>query len=121
MTFFDSSSPGTLEGLSGMLDRAANLENGTTKILNNAGEGGVTKLWVSHGTADHVCNYDGTKKWFDSINVDAKEFKAYEGWYHKRKCAVPLHHHDLLLINQQSTLNPAKTKRSLLMMWLPGY
>ncbi|KAF2837974.1 alpha/beta-hydrolase [Patellaria atrata CBS 101060] len=74
---------GTLEGLAGMLDRAADLENGKVKISEGAGEGGITRLWVGHGTEDKVCSYGAAKEFFDTVTVKDKEFKTYPGWYHK--------------------------------------
>ncbi|OCK87988.1 alpha/beta-hydrolase [Cenococcum geophilum 1.58] len=74
---------GTLEGLSGMLDRAAGLSSGQIKVGNSAGEGGVTKIWISHGTADQVCSFDASKKLANQLTAEDKEFKSYDGWYHK--------------------------------------
>lgn len=74
---------GTLEGLSGMLDRAAGLAGGKIKVGDQAGEGSVTKIWISHGTADGVCSFDASKKLVEQLVAEDKEFKAYDGWYHK--------------------------------------
>lgn len=78
---------GTLEGLAAMLDRAADLENGKVKIGNDAGEGGKTRIWISHGTEDMVCDFHATKKVYESLDpsIEDKEFKVYEGWYHMRE------------------------------------
>ena len=73
---------GTLEGLAGMLDRAASLEEGKVVVTEGVGEGGKTRLWAGHGTADAVCSYDACKMWFESTKVDDKEMQVYEGWYH---------------------------------------
>jgi len=80
---------GTLEGLAGMLDRAAKLEGGEVKIGKEAGEGGRTREWVGHGTEDGVCDFGGTRAWFErevggteTEGVDG-EFRGYEGWRHK--------------------------------------
>ncbi len=81
---------GTLEGLTGLLDRSADLSSGRVNVADSVGEDGKTRLWVSHGTADGVCSFEGTKKWFEAAPVTDKEFKAYEGWYHKRKLALPI-------------------------------
>lgn len=77
---------GTLEGLAGMLDRAAALESGKVAIPNDAGEGGRTRLWVSHGTDDKVCDFNATKQLYERLDgsID-KECKWYDGWYHQRK------------------------------------
>lgn len=74
---------GTLEGLAGMLDRTAKIGGGSVIIPEGAGEGGKTRIWLSHGTGDRICSFDASKRWFDSLNVDDKELKAYDGWYHK--------------------------------------
>ncbi|OCL14412.1 alpha/beta-hydrolase [Glonium stellatum] len=74
---------GTLEGLAGMLDRAAGLTSGKIKVGKSAGEGDVTRIWISHGTVDKVCSFDASKKLADQLAAEDKEFKAYDGWYHK--------------------------------------
>lgn len=74
---------GTLEGLAGMLDRAGTLERGEVRLLEGAGEGGRTRVWVGHGTEDGVTEFGPVKKIFEEWKVQDKEFKAYEGWYHK--------------------------------------
>ena len=74
---------GTLEGLAGMLDRAAELEDGKVVLKNDRGEGDRTRLWVSHGTADGVCDYNACRKWYEGVKVADKEMQVYEGWYHK--------------------------------------
>jgi acylglycerol lipase len=75
---------GTLEGLAGMLDRASGLESGKIRVAKDAGEGGKTRILLSHGTADGVCEYRATVKVFEQLDaVDDKELKLYEGWYHQ--------------------------------------
>lgn len=74
---------GTLEGLAGMLDRAADIEEGRIIVKEGAGEGGKTRMWVGHGTADEICAYDACKNWYESVKVEDKQMRAYEGWYHK--------------------------------------
>jgi acylglycerol lipase len=76
---------GTLEGLAGMLDRAAALESGKIKVPKDAGEGGKTRIWLSHGTEDKVCEYNATVNMFKGLDsvVEDKELKLYDGWYHK--------------------------------------
>ncbi|KAF1991897.1 alpha/beta-hydrolase [Aulographum hederae CBS 113979] len=76
---------GTLEGLAGMIARARGLEGGEILVGDKAGEGERTRLWVGHGTGDLICDYEGTKRWFDKLGegIEDKEFKSYEGWYHK--------------------------------------
>ncbi|KAF2093655.1 alpha/beta-hydrolase [Rhizodiscina lignyota] len=75
---------GTLEGLAGMLDRAADLESGKVKVGKDAGEGGKTRIWISHGTQDKVCSFEATKNLYESLDpaIEDKEFKVYDGWYH---------------------------------------
>ena len=80
---------GTLEGLAGMLDRAGTLERGEVRLLEGAGEGGRTRVWVGHGTADGVTEFEPVKKMFDDWKVQDKELKAYEGWFHKCELRVP--------------------------------
>lgn len=77
---------GTLEGLAGMLDRAADLESGKISIPNDVGEGGKTRLWISHGTADGVCDFNATKQLYERLDdsFGDKEFRIYDGWYHQR-------------------------------------
>lgn len=74
---------GTLEGLAGMLDRAAELEEGRVILRDGVGEGGKTRLWVGHGSADAVCGYEACRKWYENAIIKDKEMRVYEGWYHK--------------------------------------
>ena len=70
---------GTLEGLSGMLERSAALQNGKAKLNK-----GVESIWLGHGTEDKGTSYDASKKWFEEqTQVKDKEFKTYDGWYHQ--------------------------------------
>ena len=73
----------TLETLAAMTQRSTDLEEGRTVIKEGLGEGGKTRFWVGHGTADGACDFDATRKWFESVKVEDKEFRIYEGWYHK--------------------------------------
>lgn len=79
---------GTLEGLAGMLDRAGALEKGDVVVREGAGEGGKTRIWISHGTKDEVCDFEATKKLYEKLEVEDKECKWYDGWYHKRKLFI---------------------------------
>ncbi|KAF2756495.1 lysophospholipase-like protein [Pseudovirgaria hyperparasitica] len=76
---------GTLEGLAGMFERADLLESGKLRISEGRGQGGRTRMWVSHGTGDRVCSFDATKKFCDREKKDIEdfEFKVYDGWYHQ--------------------------------------
>ena len=69
---------GTLEGLSGMLDRADELNRGLVTIREG-------RVWVGHGSEDRVCSFDAARGWFERLGVQDKDFKTYEGWYHKRE------------------------------------
>ncbi|KAK5111122.1 hypothetical protein LTR62_005321 [Meristemomyces frigidus] len=73
---------GTLEGLAGLLDRAAELQTGKCVVVDGVGEGGKTRLWVAHGTADQICDYETCRRWYDGLQIEDKEMRVYEGWYH---------------------------------------
>ena len=72
---------GTLEGLAGMLQRAEELERDAVTIT----EDDDLQIWVGHGTGDKVCSFDATQKFMDRLQVKHKEFKIYDGWFHKRR------------------------------------
>jgi acylglycerol lipase len=55
---------GTLQGLAGMLDRAAMLEDG-------------------HGTTDGICDFEATKRMFERVKAEDRELRVYEGWFHQ--------------------------------------
>lgn len=74
---------GTLQGLAGMLDRTANLAAGKVNIGDDAGEGGVTRVWLGHGDKDGITNYQATKTLAERLPVKDKEFKTYAGCYHR--------------------------------------
>ena len=74
---------GTLEGLTGMLDRGNALAEGRVVIQPDRYEDGETRLWVGHGTADGVVDYDAVKRWFDGLQVGDKQMVTYDGWYHQ--------------------------------------
>lgn len=74
---------GTLEGLAGMLDRAAELEGDKVVVKEGVGEGGKTRLWVGFGTGDRVLSEVACRAWFERTKVEDKEYRVYEGWYHK--------------------------------------
>ncbi|KAM3070431.1 hypothetical protein ACMFMG_010256 [Clarireedia jacksonii] len=77
---------GTLEGLAGMLDRTAALNEGKAKLND-----GVKSLWLGHGTEDKGTSFEASEKWFQeqTANVPDKEFKKYEGWYHQLHADTP--------------------------------
>jgi len=80
---------GTLEGLAGNLDRANGLNDGKIPIPSHASEvynndGGRTKIFLSHGTGDGICDYHGTEGVYKRLDaVDDKVLKLYDGWYHR--------------------------------------
>ena len=74
---------GTLLGMAAMLDRGEGLISGRLKLHNTRNEGGKTRLWIGHGTADAVVDFGVVKAWFEAARVDDKTMVAYEGWYHK--------------------------------------
>jgi acylglycerol lipase len=74
---------GTLEGLSGMLDRTGELAAGKVKIPDDAGEGGVTRIWIGHGDADGITDFGASKRLAEALEVKDKEFRAYAGCYHR--------------------------------------
>jgi len=80
---------GTLEGLAAMLDRTAQLSSGKIIIPDDAGEGGVTRIWIAHGDADGITDYSATKRLVDNLKVKDKEFKSYAGYYHRCKESCP--------------------------------
>lgn len=68
----------TLECLAALLDRTAELEDGRAVIRDTAEE--KRSLWVGIGTADQIVSYDACQKWFARLEIEDKEFHAYEGW-----------------------------------------
>lgn len=74
---------GTLEGLAGLLDRTNALSSGKVVIPDNAGEGGVTRIWIAHGEQDGITSYPASKRLFSALQVKDKEFKSYAGCYHR--------------------------------------
>lgn len=77
---------GTLQGMAGLLDRAADLSAGKRTV-----DEGVKSLWLAHGTGDLSVSYEASKKWFDAHtkNVPDREFKTYEGWSHQLHADMP--------------------------------
>ncbi|KAB5545648.1 Alpha/Beta hydrolase protein [Coniochaeta sp. 2T2.1] len=72
---------GTIEGMSGMLDRSAELHSGKARPDGKK----VKALWVSHGTEDKATSYVATKRWFENCtgDVEDREGRWYEGAYHQ--------------------------------------
>ena len=73
----------TLESLASMLARSGDLDEGRVVLQEGLGDGGKTRVWIGHGTADLLCSYDAARGWYDRIGVEDKEFRSYEGWKHK--------------------------------------
>ena len=69
---------GTLEGLAGMLQRASELDSGL--VMPTEG-----RYWIGHGDADRITSYVSSKRLFERLGVEDKEFRTYDGCYHKRK------------------------------------
>jgi hypothetical protein len=110
---------GTLEGLAGNLDRAAGLDSGSVRVPADAGEGAKTRIWLSHGTDDGVCDYRGTQKVYDRLDgVDDKALKLYDEWYHKRKNAA---NYGGLLIRLQYTRSRPQTRKRMPRTFPIGY
>ena len=75
---------GTLEGLAAMLDRAAGLDSGAIAVPADAGEGGKTRVWISHGTEDGVCDFKGSERIYKRWeHIEDKELVELTGWLHK--------------------------------------
>lgn len=79
---------GTLEGLAGMLDRASELEEGKVVVKEGQGEGGKTRLWVGFGTGDEILSEDVCSRWFEKTRIEDKQYRKYEGWFHKLHAEV---------------------------------
>ena len=79
---------GTLEGLAGLLDRTADLANGKIRVGDAAGEGGVTRIWIGHGSKDGITDFEASKRLAERLTAEDKEFKSYEGHYHRRKSGI---------------------------------
>lgn len=78
---------GTLEGIAGMLDRAAATNEPGRSVMTDSiptGAGETRRIWVCHGTEDRICDFLGTQRWtLEDCKVQDKEFKVYEGWLHR--------------------------------------
>ena len=74
---------GTLEGLAGCLARAAELHHGAVVFQEGGGDGERCRIWLAHGTADRVTSFKASEKFMERLTIRDKEFKVYDGWYHK--------------------------------------
>lgn len=112
---------GTLEGLAGMLNRAAELDRGEIQLKDGEGE---CRIWLAHGNLDHVTSFDASQRFMQKLEVRDKEFKVYDGWYHKCKFRYLLLNRSLILsslIISQYMLSLEKTKQFLQMTWRTGF
>jgi acylglycerol lipase len=76
---------GTLEILSSMMDRAANIDSGAYKLSKD-----VTSLVLYHGTGDQVTSFDASKRWIErQEDIPDITFKPFEGWSHGLHCDLP--------------------------------
>jgi acylglycerol lipase len=85
---------GTLEGLSGMLQRAADLSTigndqtvkgiGLKTVIGSEKQGSASiPVWLGHGTEDRVTSCRASQKIFEKLDVEDKTIKLYKGAYHK--------------------------------------
>ncbi|KAK0635271.1 Alpha/Beta hydrolase protein [Bombardia bombarda] len=72
---------GTLEGISGMLDRTNALSSGAVRPRGDA----VRSVWIGHGTEDKATSFEVSKRYFEEFlgKVEDRGFKVYEGWFHQ--------------------------------------
>ena len=73
----------TLEALAALTQRTPDLDEGRIVIKEGLGEGGKTRIWIGHGTVDEACSFEASKRFYESLKVHDKEFRTYDGWYHK--------------------------------------
>ena len=75
---------GTLEGLTGCFERAEQLSSGLAMPVDKAlGKQSPASVLLAHGTADAVTSFSASKNFMDKLQVKDKEFRSYDGWYHK--------------------------------------
>ncbi|KAF3903781.1 hypothetical protein ABW20_dc0109222 [Dactylellina cionopaga] len=76
---------GTLAGLAGMLERGARLL--TPEFVKKFDK--KKPVLLLHGTGDKVTYFNASKEFFGMLDVEDKEFKEYDGWYHKLHADLP--------------------------------
>lgn len=81
---------GTFEGFAGMLARAAELDSGLVAPADGKGEGRQYRIWVGHGSGDRVTSFEASERFVNRLAVTDKEFKAYDGWFHKREFCIKI-------------------------------
>jgi acylglycerol lipase len=69
---------GTLEGLSGMIDRAESLDEHRVTVEDWDG----LRVLLLHGDADVCCDAPGAQKWMEHAKLKNKEVKIFDGAYH---------------------------------------
>lgn len=79
---------GTFEGFAGMLTRAAELDNGLVAPADDDREDHQYRVWVGHGSRDRVTSYEASERFLSRLAVVDKEFKSYDGWFHKREFSM---------------------------------
>lgn len=79
---------GTFEGFAGMLARAADLDTGLVAPADGKGEGHQYRIWVGHGSGDRVTSFEASERFVNRLGVTDKEFKAYDGWFHKCEICI---------------------------------
>jgi acylglycerol lipase len=85
---------GTLQGMSGLLDRALFLHEGKVHLSPE-----VKSLWLAHGSGDKSTDYNASKAWFErecaqrAKNGEDLAMKTYEGWSHTLHCDLPDNRH----------------------------
>ena len=82
-----------------MLTRAEELDTGKVMIEEREG----CRLFISHGTADHITNPDATTAFVNRLKVKDKTVNLYEGCYHCGMLA--LNYPSLHVDQEQSTLS----------------
>jgi acylglycerol lipase len=74
---------GTLAGLAGMLERAAELVGLTNGISPRLTTKLPCPLLLCHGDEDRVTSYEASRALFEKLEGQEKRFASYKGWYHK--------------------------------------
>lgn len=74
---------GTLEGVSGMLTRAEELDNGKVMIEESDG----CRVFLGHGEKDIVTSPEATTEYANRLKIKDKTLKIYPGSFHCSKLA----------------------------------
>lgn len=76
----------TMAQADGALTRGDEIYTGKARVSSKQG---VRSFLVCHGTGDRICDYAGSKQFYDKYcDVEDKEMKTYEGWMHKCKDTI---------------------------------